>query len=388
MKILEVSNLGFLNGGVETGIVLLKSEFERQGHEVRIFTSNARPDLPHFSDIEFEALEHQPRILQFLYRAFYPEPFFLLKKFLKSYNPDVVHIHTISQISSSILFLLKRYKTIVTVNQVEDYTTSIITWSFPEGFFTDKSHNRESLTFLGKVHYLYHRYINKYFYRMGFRNVDFFIAISKYMQNCLAQDKIASVHIPNATRLFNFYPIDPKGNNILFVGRLEQSKGVQTLLAALCVIKIKFPYTQLYIAGRGPYQTELEHMTKNMDLVEHVHFLGFQDRIQLYELYKAATVVVMPSIWPEAFGNVGIEAMSVGRPVIASEVGGVSDWLTDNFTGYLVPPENPEAISEKVIELFSNSAVLEQFSLQARKNALEFTIENHVSKLLNLIEQK
>lgn len=388
MKILEITNLGYLNGGVETGLMLFKSEMERRGHEVKILTSNARPDLVHFGDREFEALEHKPRMLQLFYRIFYPEPYIVLKKFLKEFEPDIVHLHTISQISPSILFPLKKYRTIVTVNQVEDYTISILPWSFPQSFFKDGSYRREALTLQGKLHYFFHRFISRTMYHVGFRNVDCFIAVSRYMQECLKEDGIESVYISNATKLFDFSPIDAQSQNILFAGRLEQSKGLQTVIEAIPDIKAKFPRVQLWIAGRGAYQQDLERQVEQLHLGASVHFLGFQNRAELYDLYKRATVVVMPSIWPESFGNVGIEAMSVGRPVIATHIGGTSDWLSDGETGYFILPTDSDAVAQKIVTLFSNPALLERFSHNARAHALKFSIENHVTKILELFELK
>ncbi len=386
MKILQVTNLGFEHGGVETGIVLLREELLRRGHEVKIFTSNARPDLPHFSDVEFEALEHLPKILQVLYRSFYPAPYIALKKVLKEFAPDIVHLHTISQISPSILFLLKRYPTVLTVHQTEDYTISILPWSFPVHFFRGGTYRKEDLTFVGRLHFLYHQYISKTVYRFGFRNIDKVVALSRYMQTCLREDGIESIYMPNTTKLFDPAPLVVSAQRIVYVGRLEQTKGVQTIISAMPLILSRFPNTKFCIVGRGEYQTELEAFAARLQVNEQVEFVGFQNRKQLYERYAHATVVVMPSIWPESFGKVGIEAMSVGRPVIATNIGGTGDWLEDGVNGFFINPNDADGLAQKVLKLFSDTALLEQCSSNALLTAQRFNIHHHVDVLIDLFE--
>lgn len=92
----------------------------------------------------------------------------------------------------------------------------------------------------------------------------------------------------------------------------------------------------------------------------------------------------MPSIWPESFGKVGPEAMSVGRPIIGSKVGGIPDWLIDENTGYLVEPKNSQQITEKVLKLFSNKNLREEMGKNARKKAEEFSIEKQIDAIENI----
>ena len=92
----------------------------------------------------------------------------------------------------------------------------------------------------------------------------------------------------------------------------------------------------------------------------------------------------MPSIWAEPFGKVGIEAMSVGRVVVASDVGGVSEWLEDGKTGYLIQPESSEEIAEKIIKLLKHEDLLKKMSVNAAERAKDFTIEKHASEIMEV----
>ena len=94
--------------------------------------------------------------------------------------------------------------------------------------------------------------------------------------------------------------------------------------------------------------------------------------------------MVLPSVWPEAFGKVGIEVMSVGRPVIGTDVGGISEWLVDGKTGRLVPPRDSKAIAVTVNAIFSDHTIFQEMSINARKQAERFSIEAHAQAVVEV----
>lgn len=394
MKILRITSLGYEDGGVENGIALLQPVLEGMGHQVKTLASDLRPvdkKAAIFSDFEFKALSKQPGALKFIYRCFYPDSYSALKKALKEFNPDIVQLHTMNQVSPSVLFLLDKYPAVVTIHGSEDFTRGLLLWGLPLNLFRDKVISKNNLTAKGWLHFLYHRYLNGQIYRLGFRNIDAFIAFSGYMKTELGKEGINCKYIPNATQLFEASPIDADGRTIVYAGRVEIYKGVQYIIMALSKIVSRFPEAKLLIAGTGGYAEELEKLAKRQNLQKNVNFLGYQDRKNLYEIYKKATVVIMPSIWPEPFGKIGIEAMSVGRPVIATDVGGISEWLIDGKTGYKVPifPDDgiAEQIAEKVIRLFSNKGDLLMMSENSLKQSKEFSIEKHAERIIEFYDQ-
>lgn len=387
MKILRVTSLGYESGGADTGIALLSPILAGMGHEVKILTSDLGPQFPHFADAEFVAIDGRPFFLKLVYRIAYPNSYRALRRILREFEPDIVHLHTMREVSASVLFLLKDYPTIMTIHGTEDFLPSLLLWGFPPRFFKNDSFERKSLTAVGWLHYVYHRYIGRPVYRMGFKNVDRFVVLSRYMQSQIKKDEIESVYIPNGTELFPYAPVDTGSMFISYVGRLEKAKGVEYLIRALPEILKAHPSAVLEIAGTGSYTKELERLVHELGLETHVRFLGHKDRKELYDLYKRSALIVMPSVWPEPFGKVGIEAMSVGRPVIASDVGGISEWLIDGEGGYLVPPKDPSAIAEKAILLLSNRTLLETMSRKARERATAFDIQTHAEKMVALYEE-
>ena len=275
----------------------------------------------------------------------------------------------------------------LTIHGAEDYTAGLLLWAFPLRFFRNtESLTTQNLTVVGWAHYLYHRLLSIPVYRLAFKNVDRFVVFSTYMQNMLRKEGIASVCIPNATELYTPKPIPEESKTLLYVGRLEKIKGVQYVIEALPDVVKHHPNARLVIAGKGTYEHELRALVDVLSMGEYVTFAGHCTRAELYEHYTQAACVVVPSVWPEPFGKVGIEALSVGRPVIASNVGGISEWLNDGETGYLVPPEDTHAITERVTTLLGDRTLLLRMSKNAVHEAQRFSIEEHAEKITELYQ--
>jgi len=394
MKILRITSLGFESGGAENGIVLTDRELRKRGIEVRVLSSNrGREEGTFFADYTFTALSTHSFVLRALFRVFYPTAYREVKRVLREYKPDVIQLHTMYELSPSVLFALKGYPTVVTVHGAEDYFMGLLTWAFPKHFFVEgaEEFTKENLNIQGKFHYLFHKYCVYPVYAVGLRYTDTFLVMSEYMKELLAKEGKRAIVIPNATELFAYSKISAAAANLLYVGRLEKIKGVQVAIDALVQVREKRGDATLTIAGTGPYEHVLKDKVRELGLGEHVHFVGHVNRDRLYELYCEATVLLIPSLWPEPFGKVGIEAMSVGRPVVASDVGGVREWLTDSEVGYLVEKGNSKELAEKVLALVSDTSRLEHMSENARKQAEHYSIEryvDHIEKLYSLLKKR
>jgi len=389
MKILRITSLGYESGGAENSMVLLNPILTKMGHTVKILSSDAGKEMMHFSDYEFSALESQPFLLRIFYRVWYPHSYRALKKVLRTYKPDIVQLHTMYSVSPSVLFLLKDYPTILTVHGAEEYASNLLLWAYPRNFFKKGTEvfEKQYLNIRGWVHFLYNKFVVRPVYRYAFKYVDTFLVMSRYMQEKLREEGIESVCIQNATELFAYKEIEKNHKNILYAGRLEKIKGVQYLIQAMSRIVEEEPSATLAIAGVGEYRESLEALIHSLGLEKSVQCVGQKKREELRVLYEQSTMVVMPSVWPEPFGKVGIEAMSVGRPVIGSNVGGVSEWLKVGATGFLVPPRSAEALAEKCLLLFRDTELLTRLSKQAVQNAQAFSIEVYASRVVELYEK-
>lgn len=208
--------------------------------------------------------------------------------------------------------------------------------------------------------------------------------------------------------LSRFHPIEQKaaktkvgipcGNaNILFVGRIEPLKGVDTLLRAMSILQERHPAaiadTCLAIIGGDPWNDDpdtemgrLQQLRTDLGINNLVTFLGAKDQDILPYYYAAAEMVVMPSHY-ESFGMVALEAMAMGTPVIASEVGGLAHLVQPGVNGFHVPAHDPEALAARILELLTNDALRQQLGKQARTYAAAYSWENIAAQMLDVYRE-
>ncbi len=108
-------------------------------------------------------------------------------------------------------------------------------------------------------------------------------------------------------------------------------------------------------------------------------------REEIRAVFEQATVFVFPSLWPETLGIVGLEALACGVPVVASDIGGVREWLKEGETGYLAEPKNAAQFAERIEALLKNEALNVEMGRNGQRLIRErFTPEHHVERLLEL----
>lgn len=151
--------------------------------------------------------------------------------------------------------------------------------------------------------------------------------------------------------------IEPNSRMILYVGRFDRRKGIETLVEACAKLRHSF---QLYLVGGSrtdgsdaQEQKRIREIVRELGLEEVTTFTGPVSQDQLPAYYAAADVCVVPSYY-EPFGLVAIEAMAAKTPVIASDVGGLKYSILDNETGALVPPCNVEALAAAISDVLTD----------------------------------
>ena len=166
------------------------------------------------------------------------------------------------------------------------------------------------------------------------------------------------------------------------VGRLIPIKGHDILLEALVEVRTVIPEVTLEVAGDGPLEGELAATVARLDLSDHVTFLG---RVaQPAPVFERAELVVVPSLG-EGFGMVALEAMERGRPVIASDVGGLPEIVADGETGLVVPSGDADALAEAMVALAGDLDRARAMGLAGRERALaEFTPERSAQRIEEL----
>jgi len=152
---------------------------------------------------------------------------------------------------------------------------------------------------------------------------------------------------------------------VLFAGRLEYEKGVQTVLHSLETVQRTVGPVRLLIAGVGTYSDELRATVERLGLADRVRFTGFLEDHDLRLHYAAADVAVAPSIY-EPFGLVAIEAMACGTPVVVGDTGGLKE-LVDGGHGLTFPPQDEEQLAARLVEVLSDRRLAAELIERGRR---------------------
>jgi phosphatidylinositol alpha-mannosyltransferase len=164
--------------------------------------------------------------------------------------------------------------------------------------------------------------------------------------------------------------------NIVFVGRLEQRKGLNYLLRACAKVKHQFPGFRLIVVGPGTrLRPGYEDLAQELSL-DNVVFTGFVSNEELPEYYRTADIFCAPATGGESFGIVLLEAMSCGKPVIASNIAGYASVLTHNEQGLLVPPRDVDSLAQSLLTLLNDSSLRERMGEKGIIHARKFSWEN------------
>lgn len=169
--------------------------------------------------------------------------------------------------------------------------------------------------------------------------------------------------------------------NILFLGRLEQRKGLKYLIRAFVAIKRQRPDTRLIVVGTGPLEAEYRRAVAASGLQD-VVFTGFVSEDEKVQLLHTADVYCAPATGGESFGIVLLEAMAAGAPVVASNIPGYASVLTDGQEGLLVPPKDEAALARAVLRLLNDPGERQRMATVGKLTAQEYSWEQVSGRVL------
>lgn len=216
--------------------------------------------------------------------------------------------------------------------------------------------------------------------RLFHKNVTIFIALTEYGKSKLIEAKFDENRIailPNTVEVPNCIN-PPSGKYVAYAGRITQEKGIEILMSAMQLTKIP-----LHLAGDVSQMPQVLN-----DIPENVKWVGVLAPPQLKEFYRQARFLVVPSIWPEPFGLVVLEAMAHGLPVVASRIGGLPYIIEDGINGLLFEPGNAKDLAEKMNFLWGDRRYCLEMGMKAREMVKEkFDREYWRINLLSLYKQ-
>ncbi len=170
-----------------------------------------------------------------------------------------------------------------------------------------------------------------------------------------------------------------KSRTIVFAGRIDESKGIRQFLD--CLAQLTTTVWTGQVVGDGPFLTEAKAIAAQHGLTEQVEFLGRLPAVALAQVFGAARVAVMPSLMPESFGLTGLEALACGTPVVAFDSGGISEWMEDGVTGFLVGWGDVSALATRVRQILEDDVLAERLGRQGRQRAGRFDRQRHLNRL-------
>ena len=218
------------------------------------------------------------------------------------------------------------------------------------------------------------------------KHIDYFLTPSENLTQFVSKHfKKEGKTLANPILIEQNQNSNSEGNYILFVGRLVPEKGILTLLKAFQNIFKQFPNEKLWIVGDGNQIEELQIFIENNEL-QNVSFLGNKSREELLEIYANSKFSVVPSEYLEAYGNVILESLAIGKTVITSDLVGIKEEIEQNNVGLTYSFKNQEALEEKMVELLSNSGLKSELENNIPNYLVNKTFAKHFSDLVNVYE--
>ena len=402
MKIVLANKYYYLRGGAERHLFDLQRLLEENGHQVLPFAMQDPQNRPtplskyFVSPVQTERVRGGWQGLCTAGRMLYSlEARRKFTALLADEQPDLVHAHNIyHQLSPSILTAARR-RGVPAVMTAHDYKLIAPNYSLfhdgaiceatkPARFWKDISHRcvkgSRLAGALSALEMEWHRAAGLYL-----NNLETIIVPSRFMKALfvdygLPEDKLAIVpHFIDPSAW------EPKygGNYALYVGRLSPEKGVDVLIRAAARVK----EVPVRIVGTGPEEKRLRRLAKEVGAAN-VEFRGYRQGEKLQAEYAGARFMVVPSIWYEVFGLVALEANAMGKPVIASELGGLPEAVSNGETGVLVSAGDDEGLASVMQDLWQDPERCELMGRAGRQWAESaFTPQKYYEHLLKIYEE-
>ncbi len=243
----------------------------------------------------------------------------------------------------------------------------------------------------GKPGYKFGQPISTIMLKRRGRKLDGRIAVSKPAMD-FASKYVPGYYdiIPNGIDIKRFSPDVPPIErfrdgklNILFVGRLERRKGLKYLIKAYEQVKREIADSRLIIVGPGDRPRKKYEQWAKRRGVDDVVFTGYVPYAELPGYYQTADVFCSPATSRESFGIILLEAMAVGKPIVASNIAGYASVVTHGEEGLLVPPKDSRSLAQALISLMKDARLRQQMGTRGRNKAEKYSWEEIAQKVLD-----
>jgi glycosyltransferase involved in cell wall biosynthesis len=383
MKILFLCDFGSPHGGAEIATLSLRDGLRARGHQAELLSSSAKPsNLPILADhVCFGTTGRWQMLLE----TANPSAWLTLRRVLREFEPDVVHVKMfLLELSPLILPLLRDVPSLYHVSWLRpicptgskllpdrSMCTEPAGWTCHQSGCLSLSDWTLAMTQMR-------------LWRHWSGAFDRFVTASEFTSSMLAAEGL-----PRATVIPTGVPVRPARPALsdppaaFFSGRLVKEKGVDVLLKAWDAVVRQIPSARLTVAGDGPDRPLLEKMAP-----PGVKFLGHVPYSGIEEVARGAWVTVVPSVWLESFGLVAAESAMRGTAVIASRVGGLPEIVADGENGVLVEPNRPDQLSRALLGMFQDRERCEALGRRGREIAIQrFSADACLDWFIDLYEE-
>ena len=365
MKFLLVNKFHYLKGGSERFYFNLTDILKKNGNEVIHFAMKDEKNFPDSNEEYFvENVSKNGGFankIKFITNLNYSkEAYKKIKELINKERPDVAILNLVhKQITLSIIDALKEYnvKILWVVHDLimicPSYTmlngNGDICEKCIKGDFINCVKNKciDNSTLKSLLSYREAKFIRKHKF---YDDVDTFICPSKFYKEKLEESKFTKsniVYMPNPLSYDTKFCLNENPDDyVLYFGRLSKEKGVDDLIKACANNNMK-----LYIVGTGPYEDYLKNLVSKLNSEKQIRFFGYKTGEELKNLVFNSKVVVLPSKWYENGPFSAIEAMSMGKPLIVSSLGGLPELIVENENGYVY--NNLNELQECLQKLFT-----------------------------------
>ena len=241
---------------------------------------------------------------------------------------------------------------------------------------------------------LLHKKIYRFMDQLTERYVERFIVVSDSLKQTLVKGRGIPAHqvvrIYNGIELSQYHPNVEYGNLrsewgipqeiplIGAIGRMVWQKGFEYLIECVPEIVRAYPNAKILIVGDGPLKDKLKVKSEKLKVADKIIFAGFRSDIK--EILSAIDVLVIPSLL-EGFPMITLEVMAMAKPIVATNIDGITEQITDGVDGILVPPKNPSVLAKAVIRVLNDKETARTMGLSARKKVeQEFSVEKMVAE--------
>lgn len=357
-------------GGAELYVDRLAEGLRKRGHKVRLFTSDVTAE-------EYHRKNYGKSLVHYLKRIINIRMLLRIHREISEFQPDIIHAHGIFNEISPIFLLdvgnIPVYMTIHDLNIVAPVSLQHLR----NGKNCKKEICSGCNNCVGLAGALY-EHLKRSIHRMLLRKIKIFITPSHYLERILKEYG----NYQNVTTIYNGVNISTPmpikyWKRLLYVGRISKDKGIYTLIKLMKKLKIHNPRLFLTIIGQGPEYNNLKmrilrNNLRNIRLINGI----IKDKIVTY--YRNSSIVIIPSIYPDILPTVALEAMTMGRIIVASDIGGLTELnqFYSNFNLY----SNDNILPQLIQSIIDSKPKIVNSELKYIIN--KFSMKTHLTKLI------